>query len=97
MRMMLSCARRQLLTVLLALFLLLASSSLFAKYDPALEWYTQETSHFIFHYHDGLKNSLKEFTANAEEIHKNISTFFNWQPKAKTHVILNDHFDSANG
>jgi len=76
---------------------ILFSPTIFAKYDPDVEWYTQETPHFLFHYHDGLKNEIDSFTKHAEKIHNNITTFFNWKPKAKTHVILNDHFDNANG
>ena len=79
------------------IYLVFFSPYIFAKYDPDLEWHTQETPHFLFHYHDGLEKAANNFTKHAEIIHKNITSFFDWQPKTKTHVILSDHFDSANG
>lgn len=79
------------------IFFIFFSQAIFAKYDPDLEWHTQETPHFLFHYHDGLQKTVVNFTQHAEKIHKNITAFFDWQPNAKTHVILSDHFDSANG
>jgi len=92
-----NCFIQPLVLFFFFIFLIFFSPSIFAKYDPDLEWHTQETPHFLFHYHDGLEDAAGNFTKHAEKIHKNITSFFNWQPKSKTHVILSDHFDSANG
>lgn len=94
---MTSMPRRFIFQCLLLLIFLLSSPSLYAKYDPDLAWYTQETEHFLFHYHDGTEDAVNDFIQHAEDIHQRLTGFFDWQPKAKTHVILNDHFDSPNG
>ncbi len=94
---MISMQRRLISQCLFLLVIFLSPPNLYAKYDPDLAWYTQETEHFLFHYHDGTENAVNDFVQHAEKIHQRLTRFFDWQPRAKTHVILNDHFDSANG
>jgi len=80
------------------LFILLVStfSTAFAKYDPDLKWHTIETNHFLFHYHDGLEEQARELIAKSDAIRIEVSAYFNWVPKDKTHVIFNDHLDITN-
>lgn len=68
-----------------------------AKYDPALDWYTIETEHFQFHYHDGLEAEANDIADQAEAIQQEISAYFDWTPEQKTHVVLSDHIDLPNG
>jgi len=83
------------LFILLALYSL--SHSVYAKYDPTLDWLTLETDYFIFHYEKNLTSLAAEFVNQADAIHKEVSEFSQWSPKAKTHVILSDQSDLANG
>ena len=66
-------------------------------YDPKLKWKTIETPHFYIHFHQGEQVPAK-LTANlAEEVHEKLCFFFQYYPKGKTHVILVDNSDIANG
>jgi len=65
--------------------------------DPRLNWKTIDTQNFIIHYADGYQ-SLAQKTANiAEHVHDNLHIKINWQPKNKTHLIISDETDTANG
>jgi len=77
--------------------LILCCQSVSAKYDPTLPWHTLETKYFLFHYHDGLNTEAHKISQKANDIHQEVSTFFSWQPAEKTHVILTDQTDLANG
>lgn len=65
--------------------------------DPELEWYTVETDHFVLHYHAGLEEMARTSVAMCEEAHALLSPLLDWVPGAKTHVVLTDFGDSANG
>ena len=86
----------RLLSVII-LFILFYPSAAFAKYDPKFNWHTLETPHFLYHYHDGLEDVVEEFSQYGLKIHRDVSEYFNWKPNKKTHVILSDHKDQANG
>jgi len=80
--------------ILINLTNLLYSASI---YDPKLKWKTIETPHFYIHFHQG-EYELAQLTANlGEEVHKKLCSFFQYQPKGKTHIILVDNTDIANG
>ena len=78
------------------ILILCTLSPAFAKYDPDLKWHTIETNHFLFHYHDGLEERARELIAKSDAIRKEVSAYFDWTPKDKTHVIFNDHLDISN-
>jgi len=62
-----------------------------------VRWHTIETPHFLVHYHDGLE-ALGQRTARvAEEAHAILSPLLDWQPGARTHVVVSDFGDDANG
>lgn len=65
--------------------------------DPKLSWFTHESDHFLVHYPEPLKSYVSKVTQLAENSHKELSPFINWTPKKKTHVVLLDEFDQANG
>ncbi|MCP4375729.1 MAG: hypothetical protein GY794_06080, partial [bacterium] len=67
---------------------------------PALadsDWLTLETSHFLIHY-QAPAESLAKRTANiAEQVHDTVTQKLAWVPREKTHVVLSDSSDVANG
>jgi len=65
--------------------------------DPGLAWRTHESEHFLIHYPQNLKGFVAKVDYLAERSHESLSTYFNWKPKQKTHVILLDEVDQANG
>ncbi len=81
--------------ILLSVLLLAAASSYAA--DPSLNWKTHVGEHFLIHYPPSLKSYVSKVDYLAEQSHQNLSEFFNWRPVNKTHVILLDEFDQANG
>ena len=64
---------------------------------PELIWKTYETEHFIFHYHEGTENTVKEAALVAENIYKPITDYYDFKPKTKTTIIIKDTDDFANG
>ncbi len=81
--------------ILLCFFLLGVASSHGA--DPSLNWKTHVGEHFLIHYPTSLKSYVGKVDYLAEQSHQNLSEYFNWRPANKTHVILLDEFDQANG
>lgn len=82
---------------LVLLFSVSISARAAIYHDPGLDWFTLETEHFYLHFHNGAESLTRKFSPAAEQIHKDISGFLNWQPKAKTHVVLSDEYDVSNG
>ena len=68
-----------------------------AAVDPYLDWHTLETENFLIHYHDGLGELPQQVAVMCEEAHLMMVPFFNWIPEEKTHVVLDDTLDTANG
>lgn len=66
-------------------------------YDSKLDWQTLETKHFYIHFHQGLSALAQTVTHMSPSVYQEITHFFNWQPRQKTHVILVDRIDIANG
>ncbi len=79
--------------------ILLLSCSLAQSWHnhPELEWQTFETEHFIFHYHNETERSCREAATVAENIYFSITQFYDFEPDSKTHIILKDTDDYANG
>ncbi len=67
------------------------------QYDPRLQWKTTETEHFLIHYHSELASLIPQLAQQAEAIHHQESAFFGWRPASKTHIVLSDRIDIANG
>ncbi len=64
---------------------------------PELNWYTFETEHFVFHYHDETKRTAMEAALVSEEVYYPITKLYNYEPASKTHIILKDVNDFSNG
>ncbi len=74
---------------------LMSTSSV--AFNPELDWKTLETQHFLIHFEHS-EIELAKNTANlSESIHHRLSKSLNWSPKHKTHLVLTDHTDLANG
>ena len=73
---------------------------LLAQYEPhhpELEWKTVHTEHFVFHYHEGTDWSLRMAMEVAETIYPYVTGLYQWEPREKTHIIIQDTDDYANG
>ncbi len=64
---------------------------------PELEWKTIETKHFLIHYHSETKRSAEEAAAVAEKIYEPVTSFYDFEPDTKTHIIIEDVDDISNG
>ncbi len=65
--------------------------------DPKDGWYTIETEHFYIHYHDGAERTGRLAAKIAEDVYKPITSLYKYEPDAKTHLVVRDHGDFANG
>jgi hypothetical protein len=83
--------------LLLLFVLVLSSSPCAADIDPSFEFSTLETEHFRIHYHQGLKWLAEQAARMAEEAHCLLTSAFGWSPSGKTHIVLIDNSDFANG
>ena len=64
---------------------------------PELDWKTIETEHFLIHYHDETHRSAQETAAISETIYGPITTFYEFKPDSKTHIIIQDTDEASNG
>ncbi len=83
----------------LILFFLILFSPVpsFAKFDPSFRWSTLETPHFLIHFHQGGEEIAQKAARIAEDVHARLVPRINWEPKAKTRLVLVDAMDEANG
>ncbi len=76
--------------------LLLMSARSYAV-DPWLIWKTHETENFYIHFADGYESYASRVASIAEEAHASLIHQLQWSPKEKTHLVISDESDSANG
>lgn len=78
---------------------LLIFSSLNAAvlYHPELKWHTIETEHFYIHYYEGEEDTLQIIVNYAEFVHRTLTEKYRWEPTNKTHIVVSDTEDFANG
>jgi len=81
---------------ILAAFLIVVSAPSLSA-NPNLTWLTYESEHFLVHYPEPLKMHVAKVVHLAEHSHKQLTPYFQWQPKNKTNVVLLDEVDQANG
>jgi len=65
--------------------------------DPRLNWSTIESQNFYIHYANGYERLAKKTATIAEQAHNKLQPKLNWQPYDKTHLIVSDETDFANG
>jgi Tol biopolymer transport system component len=80
-----------------ALFMVLCAGPASAKFDPSFRWTTLETPHFLVHYHQGGEAMAYRAARVAEDVHGRLVPRIKWEPKDRTHIVLVDAMDEANG
>ncbi|MBI4412513.1 MAG: PD40 domain-containing protein [Deltaproteobacteria bacterium] len=68
-----------------------------AFYKPSLEIYTLKTEHFYIHYPKEAAEAAQDLSEIAERVHAKLTEKFRWTPWGRTHVVLVDQNDQANG
>ncbi len=64
---------------------------------PELEWKTIEGEYFIVHYHQNTAWTANEALHIADDIYPAITSLYHYKPEEKTHIIIRDTDDYANG
>jgi len=91
------------MTSLLLCLVLVASVPGSLDIDPALRWSTITTDHFAVHFpanHGTDSSSLilaRRVAGVAEQVHARTTEATGWTPRSRTHVVVADFFDYANG
>jgi hypothetical protein len=68
-----------------------------SRYDPALRFRVLTTPHFFVYYHQGEEAIARRFTVIAEQVHVELTLRLLVALRGRTHVILVDQHDRANG
>ncbi|OGQ08868.1 MAG: hypothetical protein A3G32_09770 [Deltaproteobacteria bacterium RIFCSPLOWO2_12_FULL_40_28] len=68
-----------------------------AFYKPSTQVYTVKTPHFYIHYEKNAADVARDLIELVEPVHNELAKKFNWVPKERTHVVLVDKSDMANG
>ncbi|HYY61173.1 MAG TPA: hypothetical protein VE756_07280, partial [Burkholderiales bacterium] len=83
--------------------LLLWSASLRAQWvelhfvDPQLRWRTLQTEHFLVHFGEQDRAQARTVAAIAERVYLRTTALLDWRPRLRTHIVLMDSADFANG
>jgi hypothetical protein len=93
---------RPLAAVLLAIALVGASTILLppsaeARFNPSWNWSALQTDHFTVYHHDGFRATALRAAAIAEGVHDRLTAVIGWEPEGRTHLVLADATDYANG
>jgi hypothetical protein len=88
---------RSLLLGLLTVLCLGAPAAAASRYDPRLPFRTLTTPHFVIYYHRGEEPLVSRLRTIVEEVHTALTTRLKTTPKGRTHVVLVDQTDLANG
>lgn len=65
--------------------------------SPYWDWKTTESEHFKVTFPEDLGESVPQLLEYLEKAHHLLTPFFYWQPRQRTHVLLVDNADTANG
>jgi len=65
--------------------------------NPQLNYFTEETEHFVVYFPEQLSHFVPKVKSLAEDSHRTLSPWFEWTPTSKTNLVLVDDFDDANG
>ncbi len=85
------------LLLVICLLILFPVSSKTAMVDPAFSFKQIETTHFHIYYHQGLEGMARRAATIAEEVEQKLVDLLQWQPEQKTHIVIADNSDFANG
>ena len=81
----------------LLLVLLTAIATPAQAVDPHLDWRTLTSAHFEVHYASPHRDNAERAIRIAERVHQRLSRALDWQPAERTHLVLSDETDFANG
>ncbi|MGQ9617659.1 MAG: hypothetical protein ACUVUG_01730 [Candidatus Aminicenantia bacterium] len=82
---------------ILSIFILSYHLSSATKYHPKLKWKEIPTEHFVVYFHLGEEEHAQYLANLSEKVYEKITSYFKWEPKGKTRIILVDSFDISNG
>ena len=68
-----------------------------AALDPRFVWETLETPHFQVHYHQGMYWYAQKAARAAELSHQRLVPLLDHVPEERTHIVVQDDTDFANG
>ena len=69
-----------------------------ASSDPNLKWHSAQTQHFVVYWYDGEELAAQQYLSHIlEPVYDKVTKAVDWRPPGKTHVILEDVTDGANG
>ncbi|BAS28647.1 TolB family protein [Limnochorda pilosa] len=83
--------------VFLALLAFLLAAPALSQPAAAAARFTLETDHFYVHFDEGYEALAREAAAVAEQVHRELAPRVGHVPSEKTHLILLDATDMANG
>ncbi|MDH5526744.1 MAG: hypothetical protein OEY97_05490 [Nitrospirota bacterium] len=66
-------------------------------FAPGQEWWSISTPHFIIHYPAPLAERARSAAPLLEAAHARLTPRMEWTPANRTHVVITDDFDPANG
>ena len=90
-------ARAAFALALLVVGSLLVRPAAAASLDPKLKWHTATTEHFVVYWYDGEEIIAKRILEICEPVRAKVVKAVDYAPKGKTHLVLTDITDSANG
>ena len=83
---------------LAAALILWSSAAAQAQFvDPSLPWRTFDTEHFSVHFSEHLRARAQLVAATAESVYPRVTGLLRWKPVLRTHVVVLDSADFANG
>jgi hypothetical protein len=65
--------------------------------DPELRWRTLQTEHFLIHFSEQDRTQARTVAAIAERVYLRTTALLDWRPRLRTHIVLMDSADFANG
>jgi hypothetical protein len=65
--------------------------------DPSLRWRTLDTAHFSVHFPEHLGEQARVVAGTAESVYPRVTARLRWTPARRTHVVVLDSLDVANG
>jgi hypothetical protein len=65
--------------------------------DPELRWRTLQTEHFLIHFSEQDRTQARTVAAIAERVYLRTTALLDWRPRLRTHIVIMDSADFANG
>jgi len=83
--------------IVLALLLLSIPSGSLAWNHPEIKWKVVSTEHFVIHYQEDAENVAREAARVAEESYGPITSFYDFEPEGKVHLVIKSFEDISSG